>query len=136
MKRAAALALAAAALCACAGPRPGARPAAPQPKSPAVVFQKQTFKLLKTFDPDMEASLDGILSGGYDAAVKNHAGDKPMDIGFTYSMTPKGAVYPLSEIEVSCIMQERYAHKLGPELCSDLFREIGARAKKAVAGRQ
>ena len=36
-----------------------------------------------------------------------------MEIGFTYSLAPKGAVYPFSEIEVSCIMQEKYARRSG-----------------------
>lgn len=129
----------AAALCACAAPGgPGRHAgAAPAPsKSRAVVYQKQSFKLAKTPDPELEAALEGMLSASYDAAVKKLDGDRPTDIGFTYSLAPKGAVYPLSEIEVSCIMQEKYSHKLGPKLCGDFFGELGARVKRAVAGRQ
>ncbi|MCM2267764.1 MAG: hypothetical protein NDI60_08350 [Elusimicrobiales bacterium] len=124
--------LAAALLCACSGPR-GAGPAS---KSAAVVFQKQTFKLLKTPDPDFEAALEGLLSASYEAAVKAHAGDSPLEIGFGYSLSPKGAVYPFSEIEVSCLMQARYASGRGPELCGDFFGELGRRVQRALAARQ
>lgn len=129
------LCLAAALLAACGAPRPAGQAPA-QARGAAVVFQKKVFKLVKTPDPDLEASLEGLLSAGYDVAVKNHSGDKPMEIGFTYSVSPRGAVYPFSEIEVSCIMQEKFASRYGPELCRDFFGEVGARVKRAVAGRQ
>lgn len=122
--------------CACAAPGPVGRPEA-QPSDPgaAIAFEKRLFKLVKTPDPDLEASLEGLLSASYDLAVRNHAGDKPMEIGFTYSLAPKGAVYPFSEIEVSCIMQEKYARRSGPEICGDFFRELDVKLKKAVGGK-
>lgn len=122
--------------CACAAPGPTGR-SEEQPSGPgaAIVFEKQLFKLVKTPDPDLEASLEGLLSASYDLAVRNHAGDKPMEIGFTYSLAPKGAVYPFSEIEVSCIMQEKYARRSGPEICGDFFRELDVKIKKAVGGK-
>ncbi|HAT72691.1 MAG TPA: hypothetical protein DCS63_07730 [Elusimicrobia bacterium] len=129
MVRASAFALAAVFFCACSGSRVGTT------NGSAVVFQKQTFKLLKTPDPEFEAAMEGLLSSSYEAAAKNHAGDRPMDIGFTYSMSPRGAVYPFSEIEVSCIIQERHAKSHGPELCGDLFRQLGVKVKRALSGR-
>lgn len=122
--------------CACAAPGPAGRQQE-QPSGPgaAIVFDKRLFKLVKTPDPDLEAALEGLLSASYDTAVKNHAGDKPMEIGFTYSLAPKGAVYPFSEIEVSCIMQEKYARRSGPEICGDFFRELDVKIKKAVGGK-
>jgi hypothetical protein len=92
--------------------------------------------LVKTPDPDLEAALEGMLLSSYEASVKAHSGDEPLKIGFTYSISPKGAIYPFSEIEVDCIMQEKYARRSGPQLCGDFFRELGARVKRAVAGRQ
>jgi hypothetical protein len=129
------LCLAAALLAACGAPKPAGQAPAPV-RGAAVVFQKKVFKLAKTPDPELEASLEGLLSASYDVAVKNHSGDKPMEIGFTYSVSPRGAVYPFSEVEVSCIMQERYARRYGPELCRDFFGEVGARFRRAVAGKQ
>jgi len=131
-----ALLLSASFFCACSASIPaGKQQDKPFGPSAAIVFEKRTFKLVKTPDPDLEAALEGILSASYDTAVKNHAGDKPMEIGFTYSLAPKGAVYPFSEIEVSCIMQERYAGRSGPKICGDFFEELGIRIKSAVGGK-
>ena len=122
--------------CACAAPGPaGQQQEQPSGPGAAIAFEKRMFKLVKTPDPDLEAALEGLLSASYDTAVKNHAGDKPMEIGFTYSLAPKGAVYPFSEIEVSCIMQEKYARRSGPEICGDFFRELDVKIKKAVGGK-
>lgn len=122
--------------CACAAPGPvGQKQEQPSGPGAAIAFEKRLFKLVKTPDPDLEASLEGLLSASYDLAVRNHAGDRPMEIGFTYSLAPKGAVYPFSEIEVSCIMQEKYARRSGPEICGDFFRELDVKIKKAVGGK-
>jgi hypothetical protein len=122
--------------CACAAPGPaGQRQEQPSGPGAAIAFETRLFKLVKPPDPDLEAALEGLLSASYDLAVRNHAGDKPMEIGFTYSLAPKGAVYPFSEIEVSCIMQEKYARRSGPEICGDFFRELDVKLKKAVGGK-
>jgi hypothetical protein len=128
---------AAAFFCACAAPqsvRPLLQDASAGPGA-AIAFEKRTFKLAKTPDPDLEAALEGLLSASYDTAVRKHAGDKPMEIGFTYALAPRGAVYPFSEIEVSCIMQEKYARRSGPQICGDFFRELGIKIKRAVGGK-
>lgn len=122
--------------CAAPQPEPGARREAPAGKSAAIVFEKRTFRLVKTPDPELEAALEPMLTASFDAAVKNLSGDDPLEIGFAYSLAPKGAVYPFSEIEVSCIMQERYARRRGPELCGFFFTDLGHRVEKAVAGKQ
>jgi hypothetical protein len=129
------LLLPAAVLCACSAPQaeaPGQLQGQFSGSSAATVFEKRTFKLTKTPDPDLEGALEGLLSASYDAAVAMHAGDNPMDIGFTYSLAPKGAVYPFSEIEVSCILQEKYAARRGERLCGDFFGDLGARIKQAL----
>ncbi|OGR45325.1 MAG: hypothetical protein A2X35_03515 [Elusimicrobia bacterium GWA2_61_42] len=118
-------------LCGCSGGRPG-----PASNGAAVVFQKKNFSLVKVPDPDLEAALEGLLSSSYAVAVKEHSGDTPMDIGFTYSLAPRGAVYPFSEIEVSCIIQEKYARRSGPVLCGDFFRELDLKIKRALADKQ
>lgn len=129
------LAAACAALaCACAAPQPapqGQAPEVPAGPSAARVFESRTFKLVRTPNPDLEAALEDALGGSWQLAMKNHSGEKPMEIGFTYSLSPKGATYPFSEIEVSCIMQEKYFRK-GERLCGDFFTELDLRLKKAV----
>lgn len=131
--------LPAALLCACSAPeaeKPGQLQGQFSGPSAATVFEKRTFKLVKIPDPDLEGALEGLLSASYESAVAKHAGDNPMDIGFTYSLTPRGAVYPFSEIEVSCILQEKYAARRGGRLCGDFFGDLDARLKKALAGRE
>ena len=128
------LPLFAAVLCSCSAQRPEQAQKQPGPGA-AIVLEKRTFKLVKTPDPELEAALEGMLSASYDVAVKNHAGEKPMDMGFTYSLAPKGAVYPFSEIEVSCIIQEKYARRGGAEICGDFFGRLGGRIKSALGGK-
>ena len=133
------LLLPAALLCACSVPQaeaPGQLQGQFSGSSAATVFEKRTFKLVKTPDPDLEGALEGLLSASYDKAVAMHAGDNPMDIGFTYSLAPKGAVYPFSQIEVSCILQEKYAARRGERLCGDFLGDLDARIKQALAGKQ
>lgn len=130
--------LLAALFCSCAAPAghvKHGRSAAEKPAGPgaAVVFARQTFKLSKTPDPGVDAGMQNALDAAFETAVKNHSGEKPMEIGFTYSVAPKGAVYPFSEIEVSCIMQEKYRGK-GARLCSDFFGELEPRFKKLSGG--
>ncbi|MDD2804978.1 MAG: hypothetical protein PHV33_05450 [Elusimicrobiales bacterium] len=133
-----ALPLLAALLAACAGGRPAVESGQAHPAGPgaATVFEKRTFKLVKTPDPDLEAALEPLLTAAYDAAVRRHAEASFSEIGFTYSLAPKGAVYPFSEIEVSCIMQDKYAVRRGPELCGAFFGDLEARLKKALADKQ
>jgi hypothetical protein len=120
-------------LAACAAPRPLPEqlPASPQGPSAAHVFGARQFKLLRVPNPDLEAALDGALMAAYDEAVRNNSGDRPFEIGFTYSLAPKGASYPFSEVEVSCIMQERYFRR-GGKLCGDFFSALDAQFKDLV----
>jgi len=100
----------------------------------AIGFEKRTFILVKKPAPVLVAALEGMLSSSYDATVRNHAGDGPAEIGFTYSMEATGAVHHFSEIEVSCILQEKDALSSGPEICGDFFRALAYRIKRALRG--
>ncbi|OGR68926.1 MAG: hypothetical protein A2179_03540 [Elusimicrobia bacterium GWC2_63_65] len=118
----------AALLCACGGG--GLRPAK---DGAAVAMQRQSFKLLKTPDPEFEAELEGILSASYETVTKAHADGTGF---FAYSLSPKGAAYPLSEIEVSCLVQEGGPRLAGKRLCAEFFGELELRIGKALAARQ
>ncbi len=124
------------AACAVPSGRPSAVPAAaPSGPASADVVEKRVFQLSKTPDPDLEMALEGILSASHDDAMAAlPAGAR--DIGFTYSLSPRGAIYPFSEVEVSCIVQRRYADRRGPELCAVFFGALDARLGKALAGKR
>lgn len=46
-------------------------------------------------------------------------------LGFTYSISSVGAVNPLSDIEVSCVMAESSANEVGQNTCNLFFKELG-----------
>ena len=98
----------------------------------AVDFEKRTFKLIKKPGPVLKAAVESMLSSSYASAVSSNSGGGPMEAGFTYSLEATGAVYPFSEIEVSCIMQEKYALGSGPGICGDFFRALTAKIKRAL----
>lgn len=128
----AALPLAALLACGCAapgapsgGPVPGEAPSGP---SAAVAHEKRLFKLSKTPSPGIEAGLQDAVDAAFAGAVKKHSGEKPMDIGFTYTMAPKGAIFPFSEVEVACVIQEKHRGKAA-RLCRDFFEGLDAGLK-------
>lgn len=46
--------------------------------------------------------------------------------GFTYSVSSVGAVNPLSDIEVSCMLAESSANSVGQKTCNLFFKELAS----------
>ncbi|OGR57865.1 MAG: hypothetical protein A2X34_01950 [Elusimicrobia bacterium GWC2_51_8] len=113
--------------CACGSVRPGA---SVQSRDLAVVFQTRRYALSKTPDPELETALPGIVSASHDYAFKRTAA--PADAGFSYTLAPKGAVYPFSEMEVSCVIRDKYASRYGGELCSSFFSDLARKIKRTL----
>ncbi len=59
------------------------------------------------------------LDSAYLAAQKMY---KPL--GFTYSISPVGAINPLSDIEVQCVLSEESAQDVGQQTCSLFFAKV------------
>jgi len=114
----------------CAGPAPKNTAAASPSRQQAVVHETRTYALGKSPDQGREQAFQELLDAAQEQAANDHTGDKPMEIGFSYSLTPKGAVYAFSEVEVSCLIQAPYAARHGKELCADFFNVIDSRIKK------
>ena len=111
-------------LSACSALKPGA----PAPaRERAVVFQTRVYALSKTPDSDLEIALPDIVAESYYYASKKAGA--PADAGFSYTLAPKGAVYPFSEMEVSCVVREKYASRYGTELCSAFFGHLDRQIK-------
>ena len=109
---------------ACSASRPGD----PAPaRERAMVFQTRRYALSKIPDSGLEAALPELVSQSHDYAFKN--ADAPADAGFSYTLAPKGAIYPFSEMEVSCIIREKYASRYGAGLCSAFFSSLGVKIK-------
>ena len=108
----------------CAGPK---GQGASSPRQRAVVHSSRNYALGKVPDQEREQAFQDLLEAARADAVKKH-GDA-LEIGFSYSLSPKGAVYPFSEVEVSCLMQKADASQ-GEKLCSDFFSAVDAGLKK------
>ena len=59
------------------------------------------------------------LDAGYKKALRTY---RPS--GFTYSISSVGAVNPLSDIEVSCILGEQAASDVGQQTCNLFFNTV------------
>lgn len=59
------------------------------------------------------------LDGAYKKALRTY-----MPAGFTYSIASVGAVNPLSDIEVSCILGEQAANEIGQSTCNLFFQTL------------
>ncbi len=103
----------------CASP---GRPAAPLTRHQAMVHASRTYALGKIPDQDREQAFQDLLAAAYASALKRSGSP---EIGFSYSMAPKGAVYAFSEVEVSCLIKETDA-AWGGRLCSDFFNAVDA----------
>ncbi|HCE97228.1 MAG: hypothetical protein A2X34_10495 [Elusimicrobia bacterium GWC2_51_8] len=113
--------------CACSAPEPGA----PAPaRERAVVFKTRLYALSKTSDPDLEIALPDIVAESHNYAFKKAGA--PADAGFSYTLAPRGAVYPFSEMEVACVIREKYASRYGAKLCSVFFFDLGKKIKNIL----
>ncbi len=111
----------------CAGPKGRG---ASSPRQRAVVHSSRTYALGRVPDQEREQAFQDLLETARTSAVRKHGGAS--EIGFAYSLSPKGAVYPFSEVEVSCLMQKADASQ-GEKLCSDFFSTVDAGLKR-IAG--
>lgn len=73
--------------------------------------ENATYTDMQTF----QKALDAAYST---ARARYHA------TGFTYALSPAGAVNPLSEMEVQCILSESLSNATGKAVCDTFFREI------------
>lgn len=93
------------------------------------MHSSRTYALGKEPDQERERFFQDLLDAAQTAAVKRHGGAS--ETGFSYSLSLKGAVYPFSEVEVSCLIQKADASQ-GRRLCSDFFSAVDAGLKDVV----
>ena len=95
----------------------------------AVVHASRTYALGKVPDQEREQVFQDLLAAAHAAALKKLGG--AAEIGFSYSLAPKGAVYAFSEVEVSCLIKKADTFR-GKQLCSDFFNAVDAGFKKII----
>jgi len=66
-------------------------------------------------------ALRTTLDGAYASAQKTY---RPL--GFTYTISPVGAINPLSDIQVACVLSEESAQDVGQQTCNMFFNKINA----------
>ncbi len=98
-----------------------------KPSQMVVAHAGRTYVLGKVPDQEREQAFQDLLGAAHAAALRNHSGAS--EIGFSYSLSPKGAVYAFSEVEVSCLIKKSDASQ-GRKLCSDFFKMVDAGFKK------
>lgn len=95
----------------------------------AVTVETRTYLLGRIPDQEMERAFHDYVMASAESARKRVLKGKT-GIGFNYTLTPKGAVYPFSEVEIACIVQSRYVRRYGRSLCFEMFMRIDRKFKK------
>ena len=101
-------------------------PGAALSRQRAVVHTSRTYALGRVPDPEREQAFQDLLAAAHAAALKKRGSAD--EIGFSYSLSPKGAVYTFSEVEVSCLIKKADVSQ-GRQLCSDFFNAVNAGLK-------
>jgi len=104
----------------------------PSSRQQAVSHSTRVYVLGKVPDQEREQAFQDLLSSAQAAAAKRGGGP---ETGFSYSLAPRGAVYPFSEVEVVCLVQKADS-SLGDALCSDFFRTVDRGMKRLLAPKQ
>ncbi len=84
-----------------------------------VVAAAKKIKLGSAANSKNMALFQKALDAAYKKALRTY---RPA--GFTYSIASVGAVNPLSDIEVSCILSEQAANEIGQPTCNLFFQTI------------
>ena len=90
----------------------------------AIGFEQHEYALSKKPDIALQEGFQKILDIAYKKTVESNSEEDPKEIGFIYSMRPTGAINPFSEVEVTCIIQERHKQR-GQEFCGTFFSVLG-----------
>ncbi len=92
----------------------------------AVVMASKKISLGKDATYQDMQTFQTALDGAYQAALQKYRA-----AGFTYAMSPVGALNPLSLLDVQCLLSESYATAKGKEVCDFFFSEIPTRFEEA-----
>ena len=84
-----------------------------------VTVASRKFKLGENATRQDMTKFQKALDSGYLAALHEY---RP--VGFTYAMSSVGTVNPLSDIEVSCILDEQAASDVGQPTCNLFFNTL------------
>jgi hypothetical protein len=102
------------------------------PRQQAMTHSMHTYTLGREPDQDREQAFQALLETAHAAALVKR-GASP-DTGLSYSLSPKGAVYPFSEVEIACLVQKADAGQ-GKALCKEFFKAVDEGFRKIIEPR-
>lgn len=89
----------------------------------AVIAKSENYILANPTDYNKIADFNEKILAAYKRTIANTAsGD--FQAGFVYKIIPKGIVNPYSEVQVACLVQNKYSGKYGKKLCNKFFKSI------------
>lgn len=105
----------------------GCRSGGPVPEEPpaqqALVQSSRSYRLGREPDQERERSFQELLDSAHASALVSRAAFP--GAAFSYTVSPKGAVYPFSEVEVACLVKKA-EYSRGRALCREFFRAVDA----------
>ena len=93
------------------------------PPQQAVAQSARTYALGREPDQERERAFQALLVAAHSEALDRH-GAAP-ETGLSYSLSPKGTVYPFSEVEVVCLVQKADFSQ-GRAFCEEFFKAVDA----------
>lgn len=122
-------ALACACLCGCSGRRDSFIPV---PSQQALAQEVRTYALGREPDQEREQAFQDLLAAAHAEAMVRR--DASPETGLSYSLSPRGTVYPFSEVEVVCLVK-RADSSQGKALCGEFFKAVNAGLARVIAPR-
>jgi len=122
-------AFACACLCGCSGRRDSSLP---EPSQQALAQAVRNYALGREPDQAREQAFQALLEAAH-AAAMTRRGASP-ETGLSYSLSPRGTVYPFSEVEVVCLVK-RADSSQGKALCREFFNAVDAGLDQVIAPR-
>ena len=99
------------------------------PSQQAISQSARTYALGREPDQEREQAFQNLLAAAYAAALDMRGA--PPETGLSYSLSPKGAVYSFSEVEVACLVQKADSSR-GKALCREFFKAVDAGLEKVI----
>ena len=89
----------------------------------AVVAKSENYILADPKDYNKIADFNEKILNAYKRTISN-ASSRDFKTGFVYKIIPKGIINPYSEVQVMCLVQNKYSGKFGLKLCNKFFKNI------------
>lgn len=87
-----------------------------------IIYKSKEYFLSKTPNYNLEQDFQKIVEDSYLSVFEKLNFD--VKKSFSYLINPKGAFYPFSRVEVSCLVREDLNETKAYEICGEFFKNI------------